>query len=85
MSGRARSVLGRFPAHMEAGRGGKRLGEVVDSLAAGLDLLAADLAAVRRAHRLPHADTLRDVLLLGGLHGMGAGDLELLFARGERT
>jgi DNA-binding transcriptional ArsR family regulator len=70
---------------MEAGREGKRLGQVVDSLAAGLDLLAADLAAVRRAHRLPHADTLRDVLLLGGLHGMGAGDLELLFARGERT
>jgi hypothetical protein len=85
VSGRARAVLGRFPAHLDAGRGGKRLGEVVDSMVAGLDLLSADLAAVRRSHRLPHADTLRDVLLLGGLHGIGAGDLELLFARGERT
>ncbi|HEU0012225.1 MAG TPA: hypothetical protein VFQ45_01005, partial [Longimicrobium sp.] len=85
MSGRAQAVLGRFPAHLDAPRAGKQLERVVEGLVAPLDLLSAELAAVRRSHRLPHADTLRDVLRIGALHGLSAGELALLFRRAERT
>lgn len=81
MSGRAGQILGRFPAHFEASRPGKQLSAVVEAIAGDLDLLSADLAAVRRAHRIGHADMLRDVLLLGGLHGLTRGDLSVLFTR----
>lgn len=84
MSGRARQILGRFPAHLEAARPGKQLSAVVEPIAAGLDLLSADMAAVRRAHRIGHADTLRDILLLAGLHGLTGADLSILFARAAR-
>jgi len=79
VSGRAQQVLLRFPAHLDAVRPGKQLGQVVDALVEDLDRLAADLAAVRRAHRLAHADTLTDLLLLAGLHGLTRADLDILF------
>jgi hypothetical protein len=84
VSGRARQVLLRFPAHLDAARPGKRLPAVVDALVQDLDRLAADLAAVRRAHRLADADTLADLLLLAGLHGLARTDLEVLFAGAAR-
>lgn len=83
MSDRARQILGRFPAHLEAARPGKQLEAVTGALAEHLDVLSTDLAAVRRAHRLAHADTLTDVLRLGALHGLGSGDLSILFLRAE--
>ena len=58
---------------------------MVGALADDLDRLATDLAGVRRAHRLAHADTLADLLLLGGLHGLTRDDLEPLFARAAWT
>src|SRR6185436_16730163 len=85
MSGRTQAVLGRFPAHLEAARPGKQLERVVDALVAPLDLLSAELAAVRRAHRLAHADTVADVLRIGALHGISGDDLALLFRRAART
>jgi hypothetical protein len=85
MNGRVQSVLGRFPAHFEATRPGKRLGGVVDALARDLDVLAAELAAVRRSHRLGHADTLADLFLLAGLHGLGAAEMALLLRRPRIT
>ncbi|WP_164018117.1 hypothetical protein [Pyxidicoccus trucidator] len=81
MSTRPLQILQRFPAHLEAARPGKQLGEAVAALAGGLDLLSSDLAGVRRAHRLADADTLRDLLLLGGLHGIDRTQLDLLFLR----
>ncbi len=85
MSGRTQVVLGRFPAHLEAARPGKQLERVVGALVAPLDLLSAEMASVRRAHRLAHADTVADVLRIGAIHGIGAADLALLFRRAART
>ncbi len=85
MSGRTHEILARFPAHMEAVRPGKVLAAVTDALAQDLDLLAARLAAVRRAHRLGEADEITDLLLLGALHGITAGELELAFTRFARA
>ncbi len=81
MSGRSQQILSRFPAHLEAGRAGKLLGEVVERLAIDLDGLASALAAVRRAHRLGDADELADLLLIAARHGIGRAELEILFAR----
>jgi hypothetical protein len=61
LSARARNILERFPAHLEASRTGKRLSEVTDALALDLDTLNAALARVRRARRLLDADELRDL------------------------
>jgi len=85
MIGRSREILERFPAHFEAARPGKVLGEVVDALAQDLDMLAARLAAVRRAHRLGEADEISDLLLIGAMHGISEGELELLFMRFARA
>jgi len=85
MTGRSRQILERFPAHFEPARPGKVLGEVVDALAHDLDVLAARLAAVRRSHRLGEADEIADLLLIGGLHGIRAGELEIAFMRFARA
>lgn len=84
MSGRAEQILGRFPNHLDAARPGKRLGAAVDALALDLDVLAARMAAVRRAHRLSDADELVDLLRIADLHGLKPGELELLFMRFAR-
>jgi len=78
MSSRSVQILSRFPAHFEATRPDKQLAFVTEQLTFGLDLLSTDLAEVRRAHRLAHADTVRDLLLLAGLHGIGNQDIDVL-------
>ncbi len=81
MTSRGRQILARFPAHLEAARPGKLLGEVVDALALDLDLLSARMAAVRRAHRLAEADELTDLLLIAARHGIRPGELDIVFER----
>lgn len=81
MSGRGRQILSRFPAHLEADRPGKHLGVVVEALARDLDMLAAEMAAVRRAHRLSDAGELADLLRLAALHGLGSAEMSVLFDR----
>jgi hypothetical protein len=85
MSSRPLQILRRFPAHLEPARPDKQLYSVVEALAGDLDVLGADLAAVRRAHRLKDADTLRDLLLLAGLHGLDTGMMEVFLARAGRV
>jgi len=85
MSTRPLQILQRFPAHLEPARPDKHLYSVVEALAEDLDVLAADLAAVRRAHRLKDADTLRDLLLLAGLHGLDLGMMEVFLSRAARV
>lgn len=85
MTGRTRQILARLPAHLEPARPGKVLSAVVDALAQDLDVLAARLAAVRRAHRLGEADEIADLLRIGALHGISAGEVELLFMRFARA
>ena len=88
-SARGRQILARWPAHLEATRPGKLLGAVVDALALDLDILAARMAAVRRAHRLSEADELTDLLRIAARHGIRAAELDIAFERfamiGERT
>jgi len=81
MSTRPLQILRRFPAHLEAARPDKQLWSVVEGLASDLDVLSADLAGVRRAHRLKDADTLRDLILLAGFHGLDRHLPDILFAR----
>jgi hypothetical protein len=83
VSDRGRQILARFPAHLEAARPGKQFSAAVGALADDLDVLSAALAAVRRAHRLAHADTLTDVLRLGALHGLTKAELSVLFLRAD--
>src|SRR5262245_49813665 len=83
--GRADSILGRFPAHFEALKPGKVLRSAVAALARDLDVQAAELAAIRRSHRLFDADELSDLLLLAARHGIMASSLELLTMRFERA
>ncbi len=82
---RSTPILARFPQHLEANRRGKRLPVVVDALAGDLDVLAAQLAAVRRSHRLADADELADLWRLGALHGMAPGDFQILLGRFRRA
>lgn len=79
--GRARTVLSRFPAHFDAERPGKQLHVVANAAASSLDDLSASLAAIRRAHRLAHADATSDLLLLGALHRIGRTELGTIDAR----
>lgn len=81
MSGRTLDVLSRFPAHLDAPRAGKQLYAVADAVASVLDDLSASLAAVRRAHRLGHADATVDVGRLGGLHRIAADDFAAIDRR----
>ncbi|MFM2055979.1 MAG: hypothetical protein RLY71_364 [Pseudomonadota bacterium] len=85
MSGRARQILGRFPAHLEAARPGKVLGEAVEALSLDLDTLSARMAAVRRAHRLADADEVADLLHLGALHSILPTELDVLTLRFTRA
>jgi hypothetical protein len=85
LSARGQAILSRFPAHLEAARPGKLLGNSVAALALDLDVLAAALAAVRRAHRLSDADELADLWRIAALHGMGAAEFEILLGRFRRA
>jgi hypothetical protein len=80
---RATAILERFPAHLEAARPGKRIGAVAEALARPLDLLAADLGAVRRSHRAGEAGELVDLLRIAALHGLGSADFAPVLRRIE--
>ena len=82
---RGRQILARFPAHLEAARPGKLLGQVVDALAVDLDVLSARMAAVRRAHRLAEADELADLLRIAARHGIRPAELDIAFERFARA
>jgi hypothetical protein len=81
---RARSVLSRFPAHLDVARSGKQIAHVVDAIATDFESFASQVAGVRDAHRLSRAPTLRDLALLGALHGIGDDDLGLVAVKAER-
>jgi hypothetical protein len=85
MKGRTRKILSQFPAHFEAARPGKQLSAVTDALVTDLDEQSAVMARIRRAHRLGDAEELRDLLLIGALHGITPSELALLFTRFERA
>lgn len=85
MTPRAETILKRFPAHLEAARPGKLLGDAVSAIALDLDTLAAALAAVRRSHRLADADELADLWRIGALHGMGTAEFEIVLGRFRRA
>lgn len=85
MTGRARQILGRFPAHLEATAPGKQLGDVTEALARDLDVQAADLAAIRRSHRLDDADEAKDLWRIAARHGIARSEFAILFARFERA
>jgi hypothetical protein len=84
MSDRALTVLSRFPAHLDAARAGKQLFVVSNAVSLGLDDLSASLAAIRRAHRLGHADATTDIQLHGALHRIGIDEFAPLERRLER-
>ena len=81
VTGRAGKVLGRLPQHLEAQTSGKLLGSVVTALVRDQDVQAADLQAIRRAHRVLEAPELRDLLLHAGLHNLVRSEMAVLFAR----
>lgn len=82
---RVDTMLERLPAHLEAAQPGKLLHRVFSGLARDLDVLAAQLAATRRAHRLGEADELVDVLALAALHGITAPEFAVLDLRQSRA
>src|SRR5262245_55639116 len=84
MSGRARAVLSRFPAHLDAAREGKQLYVVANAVSLGLDDLSASLAAIRRAHRIGHADVTTDVRLHGALHRIAVNEFAPIERRIDR-
>jgi hypothetical protein len=84
LSQRALAVLSRFPAHLDVARAGKQFANVVEALATDFDAFSSQVAGVRNAHRLGHAPTLRDLALLGALHGIDDDDLGLVAVRVER-
>ncbi len=79
LSGRARKVLDRFPRHLDAAVPGKLISSVTQSLVRDQDVQAADMQAIRCAHRLYEAKELLDLLLLAGLHGLRRAEMGLLF------
>jgi hypothetical protein len=81
LSGRARAVLGRLPRHLLADERGKLFGAVAEALGGGLDVQTLQLGQVRRAHAFRDAEQERDLLLLGGLHGLRRERVELLGLR----
>jgi hypothetical protein len=84
LSERARSVLSRFPAHLDVVRPEKQIANVVEGLGGDFNTFASQLAGVRTAHRLSQAPTIRDLLLLGGIHGITDADLGLVTVRAEK-
>ena len=85
MMGRAVTILSRLPTHFEAARPGKLLGDVVEALSRDLDVQAAQLAAIRRAHRVREADTQGDLMRIGALHAIRAGEVDILTMRFARA
>jgi len=83
MSGRSLQVLARFPVHLEAARPGKQLHVVADSVAVTLDELSARMAAVRRSHRLAHADLPADLRRIAALHRIGDVEFAAVLRRIE--
>ena len=81
MNGRAQQILGRFPAHFEPLRTGKRLEVLTEALARDIDAFNLALTRVRRARRLMEAEELRDLLQIGRVHGIRAAELAVLFTR----
>jgi hypothetical protein len=77
MTGRAHTILSRFPAHLEATRAGKQLEVVADAGAADFDTQAVALGRIRRTHRIGEAEELVDVLRIGALHGITRSELAL--------
>jgi hypothetical protein len=84
LSQRARSVLSRFPAHLDVVRPEKQIANVVEGLGGDFETFASQLAGVRTAHRLSQAPTIRDLLLLGAIHGVTDADLGLVTVRTEK-
>ncbi len=78
---RTRTILGRFPRHLEVDAPGKLFADVVDELGLELDVKSRQLARVRRSHALGDADQERDLRLLGGLHGFRDEDFDILRLR----
>lgn len=81
MSGRSQKILNRFPAHLEAARSGKRLGEVAEALADDLDSMSVAAGRVRKSRRLSDAEELRDLFRLAGLFGMRQAEFAVLVRR----
>lgn len=84
LSKRARDVLSRFPAHLDVERGGKQFAHVVEALGGTFEPMSSQLARIRKAHRLDHAPALRDLALIGALHGVSEADLGMVHARAEQ-
>jgi hypothetical protein len=78
---RATTILDRFPRHLDAAQPGKVFGNVVGSLAQGLDVQTSQVGQVRRAHRLSEAEEELDLLRLAGLHGLTSDALAVLRRR----
>lgn len=81
---RAAQILRRFPAHFEADKPGKLLGDVVAALSRDLDVQSAQIGAVRRAHRLREAETLGDLYRIAALHDIRPREAEILTLRLDR-
>ena len=80
-SARTRTILARFPRHLALDEPGTLFGAVVAALGDDLERQTVQLGRIRRAHRIGHADERRDLLLLAGLHGLGAVHLDLIDRR----
>ena len=78
---RTRTILERFPAHLQADDPGKLFVEVVDALSGELDVKSSQLGRTRRAHALGDADETTDLRLLAALHGFRDDDFALLGVR----
>jgi len=78
---RTRTILERFPAHLQADDPGKVFIAVVDALSGELDVKSSQLGRTRRAHALGDADETTDLQLLAALHGLRDGDFAVLRIR----
>jgi hypothetical protein len=78
---RTRTILERFPAHLQADDPGKLFLDVVDSLSGELDVKSSQLGRTRRAHALGDADETTDLRLLAALHGLRDDDFAVLRIR----
>lgn len=80
-SARTRTILERFPAHLQADDPGKLFLAVVDALSGELDVKSSQLGRTRRAHALGDADETTDLRLLAALHGLRDADFAVLRIR----
>jgi hypothetical protein len=81
LSGRARAVLGRFPAHLALDDPTKVFADVVDTFARELDRRSTEVGRIRKAHRLHDAETEWDLIAHGALHGMRPDEFEIVRRR----